>query len=339
MDILDEVLEKEAKKNERYKTTDVEKNLELEIDLGNLLAIDTNDLDPSGKSREDWLRDLARDNTQLLLNSVWNLPTERVEGEVMARLPAGTTVLPREKRCPKPKPLTKWQKYAQEKGIKNKKKTNKWVPRFGYRRADAEKQRDWVVEVPQNADPMEDQFAKKAEARKEKVAKNEYQRLRNLAAAKKIKVPKEGLPPVDKPNANQLGMAANIARASTASLGRFQPRLPQEKASSSAEIAKELVAKKKKPNHILMNAAAERTAQLAIADGLLNKRPILDIEKAVNCQINAEQNERSEEKKKNPKSKGGRKKQGGMARGKKGGRITKSKHAGKKAKAGGRKRR
>lgn len=45
MDILSEILEKEAKKNEKYKPTDVEKNLELEFDLGNLLACDTNSLD------------------------------------------------------------------------------------------------------------------------------------------------------------------------------------------------------------------------------------------------------------------------------------------------------
>jgi regulator of ribosome biosynthesis len=87
----------------------------------------------------------------------------------------------------------------------------------------------------------------------------------------------------------QLGAAASIARASTASLGRFQPRLPQEK--PSANVAKDLVAKKKKPNHTLYTAATERSAQLAIADSLLNKRPILDIEKAVNCQINMEQTE------------------------------------------------
>jgi len=45
MDILSEILDKEAKKNEKYKPTDVEKNVELEFDLGNMLASDTNDLD------------------------------------------------------------------------------------------------------------------------------------------------------------------------------------------------------------------------------------------------------------------------------------------------------
>jgi hypothetical protein len=51
---------------------------------------------------------------------------------------------------------------------------------------------------------MEDQFAKVASAKKKKVAKNEYQRLRNLAAAHKVKVPREGLPPVESPSSNQV---------------------------------------------------------------------------------------------------------------------------------------
>jgi hypothetical protein len=45
MDILSELIDKEAQKNAKYKSTDVEKNVELEFDLGNLLASDTNDLD------------------------------------------------------------------------------------------------------------------------------------------------------------------------------------------------------------------------------------------------------------------------------------------------------
>lgn len=35
-------------------------------------------------------------------------------------------------------------------------------------------------------DPYEDQFEKKFEAKKERVAKNEYQRLRNIARNRKI---------------------------------------------------------------------------------------------------------------------------------------------------------
>lgn len=77
----------------------------------------------STSAREGYLKHLARDNTQLLLNKIWELPTERIEEAVVAKLPAPTFVLPREKPVPRPKPLTKWQKYAREKGITKTKKS------------------------------------------------------------------------------------------------------------------------------------------------------------------------------------------------------------------------
>lgn len=64
---------------------------------------------------------------------------------------------------------------------------------YGFKRAMAEKDKDWVLEVPQNADPMEDQFAKKMSAKSERVAKNELQRLRNIAKARKVMVPRVGI--------------------------------------------------------------------------------------------------------------------------------------------------
>lgn len=144
---------------------------------------------------------LARDNTQLLLNKLWELPTERVEEAVMVKLPPPKTVLPRMKPVPTPRPLTKWQKFAQEKGIQKKKKPKlswddqlqKWVPLYGFKRAQAGNEKNWLLEVPQNADPNEDQFEKKAVAKSENVAKNELQRLRNIAKSKKIKVPRVGV--------------------------------------------------------------------------------------------------------------------------------------------------
>lgn len=46
--------------------------------------------------------------------------------------------------------------------------------------------------MPQNADPMEDQFAKKNASKAEKVAKNEIQRMRNIVKAKKGALPRTG---------------------------------------------------------------------------------------------------------------------------------------------------
>lgn len=58
-----------------------------------------------------------------MINSLWDLPTERYEGSIVAKLPTPTYILPREKPVPVPKPPTKWELYAKEKGIKNVKKT------------------------------------------------------------------------------------------------------------------------------------------------------------------------------------------------------------------------
>lgn len=74
---------------------------------------------------DQYILDLTRDNVQLLVNEIWELPTERVEESVVAKLPKPTTILPRSKKCPVPKPLTKWEKFAKEKGIKKVKKDKK----------------------------------------------------------------------------------------------------------------------------------------------------------------------------------------------------------------------
>lgn len=45
MGIVDEILEKTAKDSEKNKSISVDKHLELEYDLGTLLAVDTNEFD------------------------------------------------------------------------------------------------------------------------------------------------------------------------------------------------------------------------------------------------------------------------------------------------------
>lgn len=132
---------------------------------------------------------------------MWDLPSERVEEAIVVKLPTPKCTLPRSKPVPKPRPLTKWQQFAKTKGIQKKKKSKlswdeqlqKWVPLYGYRRAAAQRERDWVLEVPANADPMEDQFTKKTGIKGEKIAKNELQRLKNIARARRVKIPRVGV--------------------------------------------------------------------------------------------------------------------------------------------------
>ncbi|KAG7255348.1 hypothetical protein CRUP_006798, partial [Coryphaenoides rupestris] len=63
----------EREEAEKLKSITVEKELDLEFDIGNLLALDKNRLDVRefrGQKKEDFLRALARDNTQLLVNEL-----------------------------------------------------------------------------------------------------------------------------------------------------------------------------------------------------------------------------------------------------------------------------
>ncbi|XP_041978447.1 ribosome biogenesis regulatory protein homolog [Aricia agestis] len=317
MEIVNEILEREQKKAEKYKPITVEKHLELDLDIGTLLASDTNDLDSknikSDKSRDEYLQSLARDNTQLLLNKVWELPTERIDEAIVVRLPEPKTVLPRSKPVPIPKPLTKWQEFAKAKGITKKKKDKlewdeqlqKWVPLYGFKKAAAEKQKDWLIEVPQNVDPMTDMYEKKASEKSEKVAKNELQRLKNIARAKKVKIPRVGLPVTsDKASATQLSTAASVAKASTASLGKFQDKLPKEKEARGKGVHELIPGKERKRKLPIPTPQAEKEQNLNLIDKILSKRPKIDMDKAVARHINEEQVQRSEEKKSTKPSKG-----------------------------------
>lgn len=68
------------------------------------------------------MQSVTRDNVQLLINRIWTLPTERIDEAIVAKLPKPSFVLPRGRKVPKPRALTKWQQFAKEKGIRSKKK-------------------------------------------------------------------------------------------------------------------------------------------------------------------------------------------------------------------------
>lgn len=292
MEVVKEVLEKHQKELGKYRSIDVEKHLECRVDVGMMLLSDPNDLDAVSleKSREDYLKSLTRDNTQLLINAIWELPTERVDECIVAKLPPPTTVLPRLRKVPGPKPLTKWEKFAREKGIKKKKTIkkkydevlDKWVPTYGHKRAEAEKQKDWVLEVPKNADPYEDMFQKKIDLRNEKVAKNEIQRMKNIVRAKKEEVPRGGFLGPEVASASQLLTAVTVAKSSTASVGKFQEKLPKEKPARGLGVKELIPGAKRKPSHLTENP--EKEVNLDLVNNILKKKPRYDVEKAISLQ-------------------------------------------------------
>lgn len=90
----------------------------------------------------------------------------------------------------------------------------------------AEKQKEWLVEVNDKADPLEDPFSKAKRAKQERQSKNELQRLRNIARSKNVKLPQVGLPTQEHflGQSDELSKAVTVARVSTASLGKFQSK-------------------------------------------------------------------------------------------------------------------
>uniref|UniRef100_A0A8B9BQM8 Ribosome biogenesis regulatory protein n=1 Tax=Anser brachyrhynchus TaxID=132585 RepID=A0A8B9BQM8_9AVES len=310
----------------------VEKELELEFDLGNLLALDPNPppaagLRGAGPRREAVLRALARDNVQLLVAQLWALPAERAggaAGPLVARLPEPSCRLPREKPPPRPRPPTRWEQFARLKGIRRRKRSSlvwdeqakEWRRRWGYRRAGGDPARSWLVEVPAGADPEEDQFAKKRQEKRERVARNEFNRLRNLARAHRAAtaVPAPPLHPTGHQSREELGLAARVARVSTASLGRFQPRLPKEPVELPPRGRG---GKKRRFQPVLGDLAAERGRQLELLRTMNSKKPALDITRAVNKQLREEDAEAASAKgkKRGQRGKRGRRQQQRPGRG------------------------
>ena len=135
----------------------VTKPIPYTFDLGALLCNDANPLPPSPSQAD--LASTARDCAQALVNQLL-LTCEIKDGGVdglVLQLPARTTILPREKPLPAQKEKTKWEKFAEKKGIKSTKRkdgktvydeaTGEWVPKWGYKGKNKAGGEDWIVEV------------------------------------------------------------------------------------------------------------------------------------------------------------------------------------------------
>nr|CAG4638702.1 EOG090X0CBY [Cyclestheria hislopi] len=265
--VVEDILRKaEEAENEIIQSIQVEKHLDVEYDLGNLSSYDPNEID---------------------LNEL-SLPTGRVENEIVVKLPDPVVRLPRAKPVPIAKPLTKWEQFAREKGIVKKKKPHlvwdeelkKWVPRFGYQKRLAEKEKNWVVEMSGTAKDSDDPVAQKKKKKEEGKAKNELLRLRNISkrtATSKSKS-KISLEPCEKPTVDQLNRAVFVAHTATASIGKFQPNLPDQKSVLKS-------GQKRKFEPLVGDIKSETKKSLELLDKMKAKKPQLDVEKAVNREM------------------------------------------------------
>jgi len=309
--IVQNVLDRAAEDAEKISSIQVDKPIDLEYDMKDIIGCDINAIDINQLRTEEklTLTALARDDVQLIVNRMFQLPTVRVDNLTFVSFPAGSTRLPRAKPVPKAKQLTKWEKYAKEKGITKRKKDklewdeelNKWVPRYGFKKSQAEKEKSWVVELPGNAKDTDDPIAQRKTKKEEAVAKNELQRLRNLSARtlKSKAKSRINLEPTERPTAEQLNRSVYIAHTATASVGKFQANLPEQKPVLKS-------GQKRQFNPLVGDVKQETARNLEIFEKLSSKKPKLDIEKAVNREISqtgpTELKHRGSEKKKSKTS-------------------------------------
>lgn len=202
-----------------YKPVTVEKPIGNTYDLGNLATFDPNPLSndklrsKNESEKEQYLSSVTRDNVQLLVNQILSLPvktttdnqgslTGHSSSMTLIQLPEPTTLLPREKAIPKPKPPTKWEQFAAKKGIKPKAKdgklvydeeTGEWVPKWGYKGKNKSLDDQWLVELDDkpkkrgrdDGDDLIDPRTLARAERKKLIKKNELQHKRNLRNASK----------------------------------------------------------------------------------------------------------------------------------------------------------
>ena len=228
----------------------------------------------------------------------------------MVELPKPTTLMPRFKPLPQPKPLTRWEKFAKDKGIVKRKRskyafddnTGEFKRRYGYDRVND--MNDVAIIEAKASDKLgEDPFTKHRKEKKERVRRQEERRLTNLKNAAKeggkralpatISLAR-ALPQTDdylganeggtqrrKAGKKELLKGAIAASESTASMGKFdrksklENRIPTKKGKRQRFAP--VVGKGKSGISEQERSIIEDTVRRVVKSG---SKPILDVNKA-----------------------------------------------------------
>ncbi|KAL4490809.1 hypothetical protein ABPG72_021863 [Tetrahymena utriculariae] len=180
-------------------------------DLGILTIFDSNEIpkNSDGTISEQTLLERTRLNISRIFNKMLSMKTlqnaERdakdeelqihdfSKGAYELKLPNKVTVFPRQKPIPKEKPLTRWQKFAKEKGIEKKRRgrmvwddnVQDWVPRWGaYSVKKNEDKFTPIMEHKAGTDPYEDPFLRKSLEKRLTKEKQKMNEIRNKLEAK-----------------------------------------------------------------------------------------------------------------------------------------------------------
>jgi regulator of ribosome biosynthesis len=198
------------------------------VDPANLCITETSRVSGEQRDEEDLLGSATRAAKQLF-SELLALPKVTKAGKAgeahfeVIELPAPIIRRPREKAPPKEKPMTAWEKYALKKGISlNRKKQNKqwnearqeWMDKFGKRAREADRQADWLREVPKNyvpGEPGSDPFLDERKKKREDIAKAKKNQDRNERRAETMA----------KASAETTRIDRTVNKLVTASMGKF----------------------------------------------------------------------------------------------------------------------
>ena len=131
----------------------------------------------------------ARAGVQLLFQELETLPFEQDKQGRIVELPAEVLDIPREKPLPKPKPLTRWEKFAQEKGITKRKRSqmvydednDTYKARHGKDRiGEDQKKGPWLMLGSNGKGPDWDPYAARLEEKNKAKEKQSKQEQRNV---------------------------------------------------------------------------------------------------------------------------------------------------------------
>jgi regulator of ribosome biosynthesis len=197
-------------------------------DPGNICITETSRVSGELRDEEDLMASATR-ATKTLFGELLSLPKKSKPGkpgeghfEVTA-LPAPIMRRPREKAPPKEKPLSAWDKFALKKGISlNRKKNNKqwnearqeWQDKWGKRAREAERNSDWIREIPKNYVPGaqgDDPFIEDKREKKEKLAKAKKNQERN----------ERRVATTQRAQAEAASINKTVGKLKTASMGKF----------------------------------------------------------------------------------------------------------------------
>ncbi|EEC03630.1 regulator of ribosome synthesis, putative [Ixodes scapularis] len=286
--LAEKILLEAAEKDALYKPTYVEKDLDLAFDLGTLLATDPNPLDAQklrSESREEYLTELARGNTQLLINKLFELPTERVEDVIVAKLPDGTTRLPREKPVTEAHPhslMFCWYKSSIKVVVKWGNGTNLSEnargPHLRQILGEFSKSR---FKGPHSLPPPTPVYSEACPGC-QRAQQASRRRKREWGSGFILCLPKNLFPPTENLSKDQVATAVTLAKSSTASHGKFAGTLKEEK---NVRVRKA----KRKASLLFSLLQDEKASQLKVLDEMARKKPKLDINQAVNHFIHDEE--------------------------------------------------